>query len=57
MVAQKIKNLPAVQEAWVRFLGKKDPLENERNGNPLQYSCLQNSVDRGTWWATIHRVA
>ena len=28
MVAQKIKNLPAVQEAWVRFLGKKDPLEN-----------------------------
>ena len=28
MVAQKIKNLPAVQEAWVRFLGKKGPLEN-----------------------------
>ena len=27
-----------------------------RNGNPLQYSCLENSVDRGAWWATVHRV-
>ena len=26
------------------------------NGNPLQYSCLVNSVDRGSWWATVHRV-
>ena len=26
------------------------------NGNPLQYSCLGNSVDRGAWWATVHRV-
>ena len=26
------------------------------NGNPLQYSCLQNSVDRGTWQATVHGV-
>ena len=24
------------------------------NGNPLQYSCLGNSMDRGTWWATVH---
>ena len=29
----------------------------EGNGNPLQYSCLENSVDRGAWWATVHRVA
>ena len=29
----------------------------ERNGNPLQYSCLENSMDRGAWWATIHGVA
>ena len=29
----------------------------ERNGNPLQYSCLDNSVDRGAWWATVHGVA
>ena len=26
------------------------------NGNPLQYSCLENPMDRGTWWATVHRV-
>ena len=27
------------------------------NGNPVQYSCLENPMDRGTWWATVHRVA
>ena len=27
------------------------------NGNPLQYSCLDNPVDRGAWWAAIYRVA
>ena len=26
----------------------------ERNGNPLQYSCLENSMDRGSWWAIAH---
>ena len=26
------------------------------NGNPLQYSCLKNPVDRGAWWATVHAV-
>ena len=29
----------------------------ERNGTPLQYSCLENPVDRGAWWAAVHRVA
>ena len=29
----------------------------EGNGNPLQYSCLGNAMDRGAWWATVHRVA
>ena len=28
----------------------------EGNGNPLQYSCLENPMDRGAWWATDHRV-
>ena len=28
----------------------------EVNGNPLQYSCLENPMDRGAWWATIHGV-
>ena len=27
------------------------------NGNPLQYSCLENSMDRGAWWPTVHGVA
>ena len=29
----------------------------EGNGNPFQYSCLENPMDRGAWWATVHRVA
>ena len=28
----------------------------EGNGNPLQYSCLKNSMDRGAWWATAHGI-
>ena len=27
------------------------------HGNPLQYSCLENPMDRGAWWATVHSVA
>ena len=50
------KNLPAIQETWVQSLGQEDPLEKEGNGNPLQYSCLENSVDRGAWRATAHGV-
>ena len=29
----------------------------EGNGNPLQYSCLENSMDRRAWWSTVHGVA
>ena len=29
----------------------------EGNGNPLQYSCLENAMDRGAWWAAVHGVA
>ena len=28
----------------------------EGNGNPLQYSCLENPMDRGAWWVTVHRI-
>ena len=42
------------QETWVRSLDREDPLE--RNGNSLQYSCLENSMDRGPWLATVHEV-
>ena len=50
--AQQVKNPPAVQETqdtWVRSLGQEDPLEEEI-GNPLQYSCLENSMDRASLW-------
>ena len=54
-MAQTINNLPEMQETWVRSLGQEDPLVKEM-ANPLQYSCLENSMDRGTWWATVHGV-
>ena len=54
--AQMVKNLPATQETWVRSLGREDPLE-KRMAYPLQYSCPENSTDRGAWWATVHGAA
>ena len=54
-----VKNSPAVQEMQetrVQFLGQEDPLEGGR-GSPLQYSCLENPVDREAWRSTVHRVA
>ena len=56
-MAQRIKRLPATQETGVRSLGWEDPLPGEGNGNPLQYSCLENAMDRVAWRATVHRVA
>ena len=32
-------------------------MDGESNGNPLQYSCLENPMDGGAWWATVHGVA
>ena len=91
MVAQLVKNLRAVQETEVQFLGREDPLKGqattpvflglpggcvvenppasvgdmgsvpgrgrssgEGNGNPLQYSCLRNPMNRAASWATVH---
>ena len=58
-VALVVKNLPA-HTGYVRDAGLipgwgKSP--GEGNDNPLQYSCLKNPMDRGAWWATVHRVA
>ena len=44
-----------MQEMWVLSLGWEDS-HGEGNGNPLQYSCLENPMDRGAWWATVHGV-
>ena len=51
LVAQTIKNLPAMQETWVWPLGQEDPLDKGM-ATQLQYSCLENFMDRGAWWAT-----
>ena len=58
-MVQQVKNHPAVQETQetqVQSLGQEDPLEEE-NGNPLQYACLKNPMDRGTWWPIVQGVA
>ena len=50
LVAQMVKNSPAMQEAWVQSLGWEDPLEGGHS-NPLQYSCLENPHGQGsTFW-------
>ena len=54
-MAQIIKNLPSVQETGVRSLGWEDS-PGEGNGNPLQYSCLENPMDRGAWQGIVNRV-
>ena len=48
LVAQMVKHLPAIQETWVQSLGQEDS-PGEGNGNPLQYSWLENSMDGGAW--------
>ena len=53
LVAQKVKNPPAMQKTWVQSLGWEDPMEK---GMVTQYSCLENPMDRGTWQATVHGV-
>ena len=53
LVAQSVKNLPAMQETWVRFLHQEDPLEKEM----ATHSCLENPMNRGAWQATVHGVA
>ena len=51
-----VKNVPTMRETWVPSLGQDNHLR-EGSGNPLQYSCLENSTDRGAWWAIVHGVA
>ena len=58
-VALEVKNLPA-NAGDVRDTGLipgSGRSTGEENGNPLQYSCLGNLMDRRVWWATIHGVA
>ena len=47
--------MPVMQETQVQFLDLEDPLEKE-NGHPLQYSRLENPMDRGTWQDTTYQL-
>ena len=59
-VALVVKNPPA-NTGYIRDMslipGSENPPAWRGNGNPLQYSCLENPMDRGAWWATVHGVA
>ena len=55
LMTQTVNNPPAIREIRARLLDWEDSLK-EGMGNPLQYSCLENPMDRGTWQATVHRV-
>ena len=51
-----VKNLPA--NSGTRDAGSSPGLgrsPGEGNGNPLRYSCMENQMDRGAWWATVQR--
>ena len=53
-VALLVKN-PLASAGDIRDLGWKDP-RGGGHGNPFQYSCLENHMDREAWWATVHGV-
>ena len=51
-----LKYLPAMWETQVQSLSW-EASPGEGNGNPLQYSCLENPMDSGAWWVTVHGIA
>ena len=51
------KKKTACQAGDVGLIPGSGRSPGEGNGNPLQYSCLENPMDRGAWWATVHGVA
>ena len=54
-VAHTMKNLFALWEAWFQSLGQEDP-PGEGHGNSRHYSCLENSVGRGSWQSIVNGV-
>ena len=56
LVAKTVKTLPVMWETQVQSLGWEDPLERGM-ATPLQYSCLENPMDRGAWRSAVHGVA
>ena len=56
LVAQMVRNLPVVRETWVQSLGLEDPLEEGMAIHANIPTC-RIPMDRGAWWAIVHRVA
>ena len=56
-VASEVKNSPAKAGDATDVNTGSERFPGEGNGNPLQYSSLENSMDRRVWWATVHGVA
>ena len=56
-VAQMIKNPPAINAGDPGSILGSGRSSGEGNGNPLEYSGLENPRDRGAWWAAVHWVA
>ena len=54
--ASVVKNLSA-NTGDAGLIPGLERFPGEGNGNPLQHSCLGNPMDRGAWWASVHRVA
>ena len=55
-MSQMVKNSPA-SAGDLASVPESGRSPGEGNGNPLQYTCLENSMDRGAWLATVHGVA
>ena len=55
LVAQLVKNTSAMWETWIRSLGWEDPLEEGMATHSNILAC-RIPMDRGAWWATVHRV-
>ena len=51
------EELDTTEQLHFDFLGVSRISDGEGNGNPLQYSCLENPMGRGAWWAAVHGVA
>ena len=49
LVIQMVKNLPAIQETWIQSPGGEDLLEEGMATHSIQYSCLEDAMDRGAW--------
>ena len=52
-----VQNPPAGDIRDMSLIPGLERSPGEGNGNPLLYSCLENPMDRGAWWATVHRVS